>query len=95
MYPKSPVYDEKSPVISGNVVSDEDYFVIKIYKNLPSRVTKSTHDKIQKLFDRYTYQYDFKREDIEQLNINLKNKKTNIVGKITLFFSLSIITFMV
>lgn len=77
---KSPVYDEKSPVISGNVVSDEDYFVIKMYKNLPSRVTKSTHDKIQKLFDRYTYQYDFKREDIEELFGVRKSRASEILA---------------
>ena len=36
---KSPVVSEKSPVASGNVVSDEDYFVIKLHKNLPMNVT--------------------------------------------------------
>ena len=46
---------EKSPVVSGNVVSDEDYFVIKLHKNLPMNVTKSTHDKIQKLFDKFRF----------------------------------------
>jgi len=41
--------------MSGNVVSDEDYFVIKLHKNLQMNVTKSTYDKIQKLFDKFSY----------------------------------------
>ena len=57
---KSPVDSEKSLVTSGNIVSDEDYFVIKLHKNLPINVTKRTHDKIQKLFDKFSYKYDFK-----------------------------------
>ena len=30
-------------------------------------VTKSTHDKIQKLFDKFGYQYDFKWEDVAEI----------------------------
>ena len=37
--------------MSGNVVSNEDYLVIKLHKNLPMNVSKSTYDKIQKSFD--------------------------------------------
>lgn len=39
--------NQKSPVISRNLVSDEDYFVIKMHKNLPSNIAKNTHNKIQ------------------------------------------------
>lgn len=77
---KSPVYNKKSPVISGNLVSDEDYFVIKMHKNLPSNITKNTHNKIQKLFDKYTYQYDFKREDIEEMFNVKKSRASEIIA---------------
>lgn len=77
---KSPVYEKKSPVIAGNMVSDEDYFVIKIHKNLPSSVTKNTYNKIQKLFEKYTYQYDFKREDIEEMFNVKKSRASEIIA---------------
>ena len=77
---KSPVKSEKSPVGSGNIVSDEDYFVIKLHKNLPMNVTKSTHDKIQKLFDKFSYQYDFKWEDIAEIFKVKKSRASEIIS---------------
>lgn len=75
---KSSVNDEKNPIVSGNIVSDEDYFVIKMHKNLPINITKSTYDKIQKLFDKFTYQYDFKWEDIAEI-FNVKKSRASEV----------------
>lgn len=66
--------------MSGNVVSDEDYFVIKLHKNLPMNVTKNTHDKIQKLFDKFSYQYDFKWEDVAELFNVKKSRASEIVA---------------
>ena len=66
--------------MSGNVVSDEDYFVIKLHKNLPMNVTKSTHDKIQKMFDKFSYQYDFKWEDVAELFNVKKSRASEIVA---------------
>lgn len=77
-YIKSPVNGKKSPVPSGNIVSDEDYFVIKLHKCLPVSVTKSTHDKIQKLFDKFSYQYDFKWEDVAEV-FNVKKSRASEV----------------
>lgn len=77
---KSPVNDEKSPVISGNFVSDEDYFVIKMHKNLPTNITKNTNNKIQKLFDKYTYKYDFRRDDIENIFNVKKSRASEIIA---------------
>lgn len=65
--------------MSGNVVSDEDYFVIKLHKNLQMNVTKSTYDKIQKLFDKFSYQYDFKWEDVAELFNVKKSRASEIV----------------
>lgn len=66
--------------MSGNVVSDEDYFVIKLHKNLQMNVTKSTHDEIQKMFDKFSYQYDFKWEDVAELFNVKKSRASEIVA---------------
>lgn len=66
--------------IMGNVVSDEDYFVIKLHKNLPSNVSKNTQDKIQKLFDRFTYQYDFKWEDVAEIFNVRKSRASEVIA---------------
>ncbi len=80
---KSPVNEEKSPVITGNVVNDEDYFVIRLYKSLPSNFRKSTYDQIQTLFNKYKFEYEFKRENIEEL-FNLKKSRASEILSILL-----------
>ncbi len=85
---KSMVINEKSSAIIGNVVSDEDYFLIKMHKSLPSNITKLTHDKILKLFDKFTYQYDFKWEDVSEI---FKVKKTRAFEIITLLLDSNLI----
>lgn len=77
---KSPVDGKKSPAMSGNVVNDEDYFIIKLHKNLPMNITKSAHDKIQKLFDKFSYQYDFKWEDVAEIFNVKKSRASEIVA---------------
>lgn len=49
---------------------------IKILRN----VTKSTHDKIRKLFDKFSYQYDFKWEDVAELFNVKKSRASEIVA---------------
>lgn len=85
---KSSVTEEKSSAVVGNVVSDEDYFVIKLHKSLPSNITKATYDKIQKLFDKFTYQYDFKWEDVSEI---FKVKKTRTFEIIDLLLDSNLI----
>ena len=77
---KSPVKDEKSPLPGGNFVNDEDYFVIKMYKNLPVNISKTTYNKIQKLFDKFTYQYDFKWEDVCSVFNVKKSRASEIIA---------------
>ena len=68
--------DKETKVISGNVVSDEDYFIIKLYRDLPSNSKKSTYEQVKKLFNKYTYRYEFRREDIEEL-LNIKKSRAS------------------
>ena len=46
--------------------------MIKMYKSLPGNIRKNTYDQIQKLFEKFTYQYDFSRENIEKI-FNVKS----------------------
>lgn len=77
---KNSTINENKTFFCGNIVSDEDYFVIKMYKNLPGNITKSTHDKIQKLFDKYTYQHEFKRKDILEIFNVKKTRASEIIS---------------
>lgn len=77
---KSPVEGEKSPLVSGNFVSDEDYFVIKMHRNLPVNISKTTYNKIQKLFNKFTYQYDFKWEDVTNIFNVKKSRASEIIA---------------
>lgn len=57
-----------------NLVSDEDYFILRLHKCLPINLQKRTYDQIQKLFDEFTYLYEFKREDIETI-LNIRRSR--------------------
>lgn len=70
-------------------ISDEDYFMIKLHKNLPATVSRTTQDKIQKLFDKFPYQYDFNWEDVAEL---FKVKKSRASEVIALLLDSKLIT---
>ena len=77
---KSPLSNEKSPLISGNIVNDEDYFVIRLHKCLPPNITRGTQNKIQKLFDKFGYKYDFRWEDISEIFNVKKSRASEIIS---------------
>lgn len=54
--------------------------MIKIYKSLPNNIRKTTYDQIQKLFEKFTYKYDFKREDIEEMFQVKKSRASEIIA---------------
>jgi len=66
--------------MSGNIVSDDDYFMIKMYKTLPKNIRKTTYNQVQALFDKYKYQYDFKREEIEELFEIKKSRASELIA---------------
>ncbi len=63
-----------------NIVSDNDYFMIKMYKSLPGNIRKVTYNQIQILFDKFTYNYDFKREDVEEIFHIKKSRASEIIS---------------
>ena len=66
--------------MSGNIVSDDDYFMIKMYKSLPKNIRKITYNQVQTLFDKYKYIYDFKREDIEEIFGIKKSRASELIA---------------
>ena len=59
-----------------NVINDEDYFIMKFYKNISGNLQKRTYTQIKLLFNKFTYNYEFKREDVEKL-LNVKKTRAN------------------
>jgi predicted HTH transcriptional regulator len=79
---KSPVSDQKSPVQGGNFVNDDDYFMIKMYKNLAGVVNNTTIEKVKKLFESFKYKYSFNREDVEKIFAVKKSRASEIISKL-------------
>lgn len=74
----------KSIHMNDNIVSDRDYFMIRMYKCLPNNTRKKTYMQIQKLFDIYMYQYEFKRENIEEIFGVKKSRASDIIILLTI-----------
>lgn len=73
------INEEKSNKVV-NIISDEDYFFLCLHKRLPLNITKSTHNKIQKLFNKFGYQYNFKWEDISEIFNVKKSRSSEIIN---------------
>lgn len=58
-----------------NIVDDYDYFMIKMYKNLPESTRKITYSNIMMIFKEYGYIQSFTRFDIERL-LNVKKTRS-------------------
>ena len=78
-YIKKNAEDIKNVSMNNNIVSDRDYFMIRMYKCLPNNTRKKTYTQIQKLFDVYMYQYEFKRENIEEIFGVKKSRASDII----------------
>ena len=64
----SPALTINSPLITGqngNIVSDEDYFLIKLYKNLGDKVRAKTLSEIKLFFNEFQYDNMITREDVK------------------------------
>lgn len=65
-----------------NIVSDEDYFLIKLYKNLNGKVTLTTLNHTKELFDKFGYNYEFNRENVEHFYKVKKSRGAEIIKKL-------------
>ena len=50
--------------------------MLSLHKRLPQNTAKSTYAKIQMLYDKFTYENSFKREDIENI-LNIKKSRAS------------------
>lgn len=75
----SPVLELNNPAKTGqngNVVSDEDYFLIKLYKNLGDKVRAKTLSELKLFFEKFKYDNLFTREDVKEF-FNVKNSRAS------------------
>lgn len=75
----SPVLKLKNPVMAGqnrNLVSDEDYFLIKLYKNLQDKVKPKTLGQVKSFFEIFGYEKSFSREEIKE-HFGVKNSRAS------------------
>ena len=61
-------------IMNNNIVSDEEYFFIKMYKNLAGKVRSNFINNLQKLFKDVGFEKDFTREKIEKI-FNVKRSR--------------------
>lgn len=79
----SPVLTINSPVITGqngNIVSDEDYFLIKLYKNLGDKVRAKTLSEIKLFFTKFQYDNMFTRENVKDFFHVQNSRASEIVA---------------
>lgn len=79
----SPVLTINNPVITGqngNVVSDEDYFLIKLYKNLGDKVRAKTLSEMKLFFTKFQYDNMFTREEVKNFFHVQNSRASEIVA---------------
>lgn len=82
----SPVLELNNPAKTGqngNIVSDEDYFLIKLYKNLGDKVRAKTLSELKLFFEKFKYDSLFTREDVKEF-FNVKNSRASEIITILL-----------
>ncbi len=82
----SPVLSGNNPVLTGlkeNLVSDEDYFLIKLYKSLGDKIGAKTLSGTRQLFMRFHYDELFTRENIKEI-FNVQNSRASEIISILL-----------
>ena len=65
------------------MVSDEDYFLIKLYKNLGDKVRAKTLSELKLFFEKFKYDSLFTREDVKEF-FNVKNSRASEILAILL-----------
>ena len=55
--------------------------MLQMYKKLPSTINKNTYQNILKIFEKYTYNNNFSRRDIELL-LNIRKSRASEIIKL-------------
>lgn len=74
-------YHKEEKKENENIVSDEELFLIKLYKNIQSKnIRSSTINQIKTIFDKVGYKEMFSRDDIKNI-LNIKDTRaTNLIS---------------
>lgn len=64
---------------SSNIVNDNDYFLIKMYKNLGGKVRTNFLENLQKLFKSVGFENEFAREKIEEIFSVKRSRASEII----------------
>ncbi len=87
-YVEKKINDDCEKQVNENIISSEDYFLIKLHDIMPDNTRKKTLEQIKILFKKYGYTYIFKREDVEN---TLMVKKTRALDIILLMYNNNIV----
>lgn len=76
VFPNKGYRDNRREIInvSENIVNDNDYFFIKVYKCLAGKVRTNFLDNLQVLFEKYGFDQIFTREELEKV-FNVKRSR--------------------
>lgn len=74
---------KKETSVQDSQISEEEYFIIKMHRLLPKNIKEKTKEFIKLLFDKYSYDYDFKRSDLREM-FNLRNSRVTEIIKLLL-----------
>ena len=86
IFPNKGYYKDEIKV-DKNVVSDEELFLIQLYKNLQDgkNIRNNTINQIKNIFDEVGYEKIFTREDVKRI-LNVKDTRaTNIISMLVKF----------
>lgn len=86
IFPNKGYYKDEIKVYK-NVVSDEELFLIQLYKNLQDgkNIRNNTINQIKNIFDEVGYEKIFTREDVKRI-LNVKDTRaTNIISMLVKF----------
>ena len=65
-----------------NVINNEDYFILKMYKNLSGKVRGNFLSNLEKLFNTIGYDKSFSRENVEKTFEVKRSRASDIIGQL-------------
>ena len=81
IFPNKSYNSENENRNNKNIVTDEELFLIKLYKNLPSmNIKSSTINQIKLIFDNVGFYELFSRDDIKNILQVKDTRATNIIS---------------
>lgn len=67
---------------NNNIINNEDYFILKMYKNLSGKVRGNFFSNLEKLFNSIGYDSSFSRENVEKTFEVKRSRASDIIGQL-------------